>query len=145
MVNDCREALVPLEKEIRMISDYVELEKVRYGDRLDFRIEVNGDVSSQLIAPLLLIPFVENSFKHGASIMRGNQWVRMIIEVAGNLVSFRLANSKPAANIHSNGNSGIGLRNVKKRLQLLYPGRHTLAIESTDTVFNVQLQLALKA
>ncbi|WP_052272880.1 sensor histidine kinase [Flavihumibacter solisilvae] len=145
MVNDCREPLVPLDKEIRMVVDYVELEKVRYGDRLDFRIEVNGDVSQKFIAPLLLIPFVENSFKHGASIMRGNQWVRMVLDVAGDMVSFRLANSKPASDIHSNGNSGIGLKNVKKRLQLLYPGRHSLAIESTDTVFNVKLQLALTA
>ena len=59
--------LVPLEKEIRLIKDYVGLEKVRYGDRLDLQVDINGEDQHKLIAPLLMIPFVENSFKHGTS------------------------------------------------------------------------------
>ncbi len=77
MITDCDSVLVPVEKEVQLLKDYIALEKVRYGDRLDIQMHVNGDCKNCMIAPLLMIPFVENSFKHGASLMRGKQWMHL--------------------------------------------------------------------
>ena len=66
MIYDCEAPLVPLEEELKMIEDYIGLEKVRYGKRLNMEVEIKGDYRNKLIAPLLLIPFIENCFKHGA-------------------------------------------------------------------------------
>ncbi|MGH2564742.1 MAG: sensor histidine kinase, partial [Ginsengibacter sp.] len=73
MITDCNRPLVPVEKEIQLIKDYIGLEKVRYGERLDIQMHVNGNSKNCMIVPLLMIPFVENCFKHGASMMRGKQ------------------------------------------------------------------------
>lgn len=135
--------LVPVEKEIRLIQDYMNLEKVRYDERLDISMEITGDYKNKLIAPLLMIPFAENCFKHGASVMRGKQWVRLKIDVQDNMLSFELSNSKPASANAPQQKKGIGLMNVKKRLQLIYPGQHSLQIGSTDSVYMVHLKVKL--
>lgn len=142
MITDCEATLVPLEKELKMIEDYIGLEKVRYGDRLNLLVQINGNPENKLIAPLLLIPFLENCFKHGASIMRGQQWINLKIDIKNNLLDFQLSNSKPAQTISGN-KKGIGLANVQKRLQLLYPGKYFLKTESTNDTFNVHLQVDL--
>lgn len=136
--------LVPLEKEIRLIRDYVGLEKVRYGDRLDLQVSISGEDQHKLIAPLLMIPFVENSFKHGTSQLRRRAWVRLEIACIGNQFFFNLSNSKPSLSAPDKFNRGIGLNNVKKRLQLLYPGKHQLDILSTDDTFSVDMQILLE-
>ena len=134
---------VQVDKEIRLIKDYMSLEKVRYDQRLDINIDINGDFRNKLIAPLLLIPFAENCFKHGASLMRGKQWVKLNINVQDDMLIFELSNSKPASSPARQQKNGIGLANVKKRLQLIYPGQHSLQIESTDTVYKVNLKVKL--
>jgi len=145
MINDCESDQVPLQKEIQLIINYIGLEKVRYGDRLRLQVDIKGDCENKLIAPLLMIPFVENSFKHGASIMRGRQWISLELSVEDEWLYFAIGNSKPLQKSAScNGKEGIGLLNVQKRLQLLYPGKHQLTIESTDTAYNVHLRLALE-
>jgi len=105
-------------------------------------IQINGDPENKLIAPLLLIPFVENCFKHGASIMRGQQWINLKIDIKNNQLDFQLSNSKPTQTISGN-KKGIGLTNVQKRLQLLYPEKFYLKTESTNDTFNVHLQVDL--
>ena len=137
-------SLVLLEKEIQLLKDYIELEKVRYGNRLNMVVDVQGDLKGKLIAPLLMIPFVENCFKHGASKIRGTQWIKLAITVTDEHLHFSLSNSKPAEEIISGNKKGIGLNNVKKRLQLLYPANHILKIESTDETFYVHLQIAFQ-
>ena len=137
-------SFVPLEKEIRLIKDYVGLEKVRYGDRLDLQVNINAEDQHKLIAPLLMIPFVENSFKHGTSQMLRRPWVKLEITCVGNQLFFNLSNSKPSLTTPGKLNKGIGLNNVKKRLQLLYPGKHQLDIYSTDDSFSVNMQLLLE-
>ena len=137
--------LVPVEKELRMLQDYIGLEKIRYGDRLDMQLEITGDYKNKMIAPLLLIPFLENSFKHGTSKMRGMQWIRLSIFINDYTIDFDLSNSRPSLSQANNDQkSGIGLKNVQKRLQLLYPGKHQLSIESTSELFTVHLQLQLE-
>jgi len=142
MIADCDQILVPLEKEIQLLKDYIGLEKVRYGDRLDIQMLVNGDCKNCMIAPLLMIPFVENCFKHGASMMRGKQWMHLVININENNLDFNLSNSKPSK--PSATKRGIGLLNVHKRLELLYPGKHQLDIKSTENTFSVELKIELQ-
>lgn len=143
MSTEGEKEFVPLEKEIQLILDYMSLEKVRYDDRLDMQVEINGDYKSKMIAPLLMIPFAENCFKHGASVMRGKIWVRLSITIQGNLLRLDLSNSKPSISPAQHSKKGIGLINVEKRLQLIYPDEHILRIESTDTIYSVYLEVKL--
>jgi hypothetical protein len=136
--------LVPLEKEIRLIKDYVGLEKVRYGDRLELKVDITCNDQHMLIAPLLMIPFVENSFKHGTSQMLRHPWIKLEITCVRNQLFFNLSNSKPSVIVANTSNKGIGLNNVKKRLQLLYPGKHQLDIYSTEDSFNINMQILLE-
>jgi sensor histidine kinase YesM len=144
MITDCKTDFVPLSKELKMLEDYIGLERVRYGDRLELFLEINNDYQNNLIAPLLMIPFVENCFKHGSSITRGKQWIRLIIQVNNGMLDFDLSNSKPKESISTKNKNGIGLDNVKKRLALLYPGKHQLNISSADAVYNVKMQIKLE-
>ncbi len=137
-------SFVPLEKELQLINDYIGLEKVRYGDRLDLLVEINGACENKMIAPLLMIPFVENCFKHGASIMRGQQWIKLRINISEEQLDFKLSNSKPTGTSGTNNKKGIGLVNVQKRLQLLYPGKHYLGTESANETYIVHLQVNLQ-
>ena len=144
MITDCNRVSVPLEKEIQLLKDYIGLEKVRYGNRLDIQMHINGDRNGKMIAPLLMIPFVENCFKHGASVMRGKQWMHLIINVTDEHLDFNLSNSKPAIQDINKSKSGIGLINVQKRLALLYTGNYELDINSTDNTFSVYLKINLQ-
>ena len=143
MIMECEQPLVPLTREINMIDDYLELEKVRYGTRLDMQFEITGDHKHKMISPLLMIPFVENSFKHGTSQVLRDPWMKLFIQTDEDTLHFTLSNSKPFEEIR-NGKSGIGLRNVKKRLDLLYPANHLLIIESTTNTFTVNMQIPLE-
>ena len=143
MLNECEAELVPLEKELKMIEDYIGLEKVRYGSRLNMEVTIKGNYQNKFIAPLLLIPFVENSFKHGASKILKHPWIKMDIEVKEDSLLFNLTNSKPLKTNAVNSNNGIGLKNVQKRLELLYPRQYELKINSTDDVYSVQMEIPL--
>lgn len=143
MINDCQAELVPVEKEIKMIQDYMGLEKVRYGERLTMDTEINGDYQNQLIAPLLLIPFVENCFKHGTSKMLEHPWLKMHILIQIGTLHFKISNSNPPIHVPSTGVKGIGLKNVQKRLQLLYPGEHHLEINADEHFYHVELRVPL--
>jgi len=142
MITDCKSDLVYLDKEIKVLSDYIGLEKVRYGNRLNIETRVVGNGEDKLIAPLLMIPFVENSFKHGTSKMLENPWIRMNIEIGNDSLLFELSNSKPHQNI-LNGKKGIGLNNVQKRLELLYSKKYFLKIDNAEKEFGVQLRIPL--
>jgi sensor histidine kinase YesM len=142
MIKDCEVSLVPLVKEIKMLKDYIELEKVRYGERLDLTVMIEGACEDKLITPLLMIPFVENSFKHGASKLLKSPWIQLYIQADEAILHFTLVNNKPTNGLVNN-TKGIGLANVKKRLQLLYPQNHLLLIESTENTFTVNMQIPL--
>lgn len=144
MITDCDRLLVPVEKEIQLLKDYIGLEKVRYGDRLDIQMHVSGDCKNYTIVPLLMIPFVENSFKHGASMMRGKQWMHLVINIDENDLEFNLSNSKPSKPNAIKNKNGIGLLNVQKRLSLLYQDKHHLQINCTDNTFSVYLKIELQ-
>ena len=145
MLYECRQAKVPLEKELKMIQDYITLEKVRYGERLNIEARFPEDTNDLVIAPLLLIPFVENSFKHGSSKMLSNPYVRLNITIQDEILYFKLTNSRPSAmeEISVKGNRGLGLRNVKKRLELLYPTNYELQIIEEPLEYSVWMKIVI--
>jgi LytS/YehU family sensor histidine kinase len=142
VIRECEKPLVPLSAEIDMINDYLDLEKLRYSSHLDFHIEISGDCNNKTIAPLLMIPFIENSFKHGTSQVLRNPWMRLILQVDEDVLHFTLANNKPPQEIRK-AQSRIGLKNVQKRLALLYPANHFLVIEPTQNTFTVNMRIPL--
>ncbi len=144
IINECNHHLVPLSKELKMIEDYMALERIRYGDRLKMEIDIRGYHSDKMIPPLLLVPLVENSFKHGASKMLEHPWVNLSISIEGQWLFFLLSNSRPDEIQLSQHPVHIGLNNVKKRLQLLYPGAHELDITETSRSFEVFMKVRLE-
>lgn len=143
ILHECDPALVPLEKEVNFLQDYIALETIRYSDRMKLTTTITGDRGNKFIAPLLLIPFVENAFKHGASKMVGDAEIKMDITIEGNELFFFISNSTPGQNENPKRQAGLGLNNVKKRLVLLCGGKHELKIASEPGRFTVQLKILL--
>jgi hypothetical protein len=145
IIYECNQPFVPLEKELTMIKDYMGLERIRYGDQMDMQIDIRGNYSGKMIAPLLLIPFVENSFKHGTSKMLSRPSINLNIIVENETLYFMINNSKPEEYTRPLNNRGIGLLNVQKRLQLLYPDDHQLTVTEEAEHFSVLLQINLQS
>lgn len=143
ILNECNAALVPLEKELLMIQDYMALEKIRYGDALSMSLHIQGNAANKMISPLLLLPFVENSFKHGTSRMLAHPWVKLDMDIQDHSLEFKLSNNKPDRNTDIPVKKGIGLNNVKRRLQLIYPGTHSLSIIENDMSYDVFMKVDL--
>jgi hypothetical protein len=144
MLYECNQPLVPLSKELIMIREYINLERIRYGNQLDLHIELPGDETrNTFISPLLIIPFVENCFKHGLSNMLEHPWLSFTVLLDENHMTMHLLNSKPATTnvLHA---TGIGIDNVRRRLELLYPGKYELVINNEEEVFIVNLKLELE-
>jgi two-component system, LytTR family, sensor kinase len=142
MLYECKSDEVPLSKEVKFIRNYADIEKMRYGDKLDIDLRVSGDVADQKIAPLIILPFVENCFKHGASEDLQQSWVKVTIDSHPDHVVIKVENSKAGDNGNGhNRNEGIGIQNVKRRLDLLYPGRHELKIIDGTETFLVILSI----
>lgn len=135
--------LVPLKKELNMIQDYINLEKIRYGNKLELHLSIPTDTDRLQIAPLLLLPFVENCFKHGASRFLNSPWINLKIEVNGRQLVMTLMNGKEANQQDLLPRSGTGINNVQQRLKLLYPGKHELQISNEREVFVVNLSIEL--
>ncbi len=144
MTKECATPLVNLDKEIKILNDYISLESVRFGNRLELLIEINGDTENNMIAPLLMIPFIENSFKHGASKILKHPLIKLNIQIQDDLLVFNLYNNKPLASPGKKEKKGLGLSNVTRRLQLLYPNKHYLKIESGEYFFCVKLTIPLE-
>jgi two-component system, LytTR family, sensor kinase len=139
-----RETYVELQEELKQLRDYIELEKLRYGKRLRVKLEISSQVDGLHIAPLMLLPFVENSFKHGASSDMEAPYIEIFADVQDAVLDFRIRNSyKPEKDKSADYKTGIGLTNVKRRLELLYPAKHKLEINNTSEVFEVLLHLNL--
>jgi hypothetical protein len=141
MISDCETALVPLSREINMLKDYIGLEKVRYGDRLQIEANFPDSNEEYMVTPLLLVPFIENAFKHGASKVLDEPWIVVSIGVKRNMLVFFVSNSKPETAVKIPGKSGIGLKNVRKRLELLYGKQYSLNIEEKKDMYTVRLKV----
>lgn len=141
MLYDCKAEEVRLEKEVEIMKDYIDLEKERYGNTLEISWTVEGDIRDNFISPLLMLPFLENAFKHGASEQIEKPWIGVDISVANNILKFKIANSKNEYILH--GNNGIGINNVKKRLEFIYPSKYELKINDEGDFFAVSLMVKL--
>lgn len=134
--------LVPLADEIKLINDYIELEKLRFEERLQLDVQVNVDRQGYTVAPFLLFPFVENAFKHGFMQTDQPLHLRMLIAASNGQLTLTTSNSYSENNVAA-PMGGVGLSNVKKRLELLYPGRHKLEIDKQNGLFHVYLTIDL--
>ncbi|NBB20381.1 hypothetical protein GVN20_13530 [Runella sp. CRIBMP] len=145
MLYECNAPEVPLTKEIAVLQDYIALERLRYGPRLTIKTQFLGDLADQKIAPLLLIPFVENAFKHGAAEQVSQAYIDLHLIVKEKFLFFELVNSQndPSNEPHNNNIGGIGLKNVKKRLDLIYRQQYELKVDSQSEKFTVWLRIAL--
>jgi two-component system, LytTR family, sensor kinase len=143
MLYECNEKEVNLEKEINYMKNYLELEKLRHGAKMDISLEIEGEATDQKVAPLLLMPFIENSFKHGINNQLNTGFVNLHMKILDDRVIMDLKNSKAPSmpKIRDKKSGGIGLNNVKRRLQILYPKHHELKIEESPFDYKVQLSL----
>ncbi|MBB1283883.1 histidine kinase [Flavisolibacter sp. BT320] len=138
-----QKALVPLRQELTMITEYINLEKIRYGNKLDVHALVPERIDDIYIAPLLLLPFVENCFKHGTSNILQNPWINLTVEIKETTLIMKLMNGKTTVKENGQCKGGIGIRNVRQRLELLYKNKYKLQIREDDEVFVVDLRVEL--
>lgn len=144
MLYECKSDFVPIRKELQFIKHYIELEKLRFGDNLDLRFNIKGEIQNQRIAPLMLLPLVENAFKHGVSETIEQPWLSIDIDIQKDQLKCRVLNSKFSGNTSAHSEEGIGLKNLKQRLNLIYPEVHKLEIFDEEEMFIVQLNIELK-
>ena len=141
VLTDARNDLVPLEKEIQFTTHYIELQKMRLTDKSSVEFTVKGEPTGKQIAPLLLLPFIENAFKYGIS-TREYSPICILLEIKKDSVYFSVINRK-----HINtplkmvDNTGIGIHNTRRRLDLLYPEQHTLTIDDVPAEYTVHLNI----
>lgn len=141
-----RESTQPLLREIENIQNYVEIERVRFDNELELDISVEGDFDDAKIAPMLLMPLVENAFKHGANKSLNEMEIKIRFQMIEDFLHFEISNSVPVpVNPELATEGGIGLQNVQKRLELGYPSQdYKFEIEKSETSFNVRLNLKVK-
>lgn len=135
-------AFVPLEKELNCISDYIELQKFRLGNTATIEYSVQGSADDKQVAPLLLIPFVENAFKYGVS-PEEDSLIRIGFDITEHELFLKVWNRKVHVRHEESSSTGIGIENAKQRLELVYPRRHTLSIDNNDKEFSVFLAVRL--
>ena len=143
ILTEGKKPLVPLQEELSMIKDYINLEKLRYGNKLDLHLSLPPDTGHLQIAPLLLLPFIENCFNYGASKFFIAPWINLKIGVSGHQLTMKLMNGKDSRQQTRPSIWGSGITNVRKRLEHIYPGKHELQISDEQDVFVVNLHLEL--
>lgn len=141
MLYDSDAVRVPLEREISYLQNYIELEKIRWGDHADVVLCVNGQLDGQEIAPLLLLPLVENAFKHGVGNQTEKAWLHSTLTLNPTEVEITVENNKPADR-PTGQKGGLGLSTLRKRLELLYPGRYSLRTEDRFDTYKVALSIS---
>lgn len=132
---------IPVEKEISYLKDYVDLQQLRKDEKYSVRFDCAENVKGFSIEPLLLIPFVENAFKHLSHFNNSKNYVILDLQRHNGTFSFRVENSKESGRTATEKRGGIGLNNVKRRLELLYPGKHELKIRETENTYSVTLNI----
>jgi LytS/YehU family sensor histidine kinase len=144
-VYDAKEQFVPLKHELEYIQNYIEFEKIRVGEKLILFVEIEPNINPEIkIAPLLLIVFIENAFKHAKNTTNQEIQISIQLKTWGNSILFAVWNSNGRQQHESailKSHSGFGLESVRKRLALLYPGEYDLSIEDKEISYSVMLQL----
>jgi hypothetical protein len=145
MLYKCNQPKVDLQNELKHLQNYIEIEQLRYGERLKMDISYSGEAGNLQIAPMLLLPFVENAFKHGVSKQISQPYIRMNISIQDLQLQLFLENSfNGAVQKEEDYSKGIGLKNVKKRLEMLYPEKYSLSVSNEETIFRVDFSILLE-
>lgn len=145
MIYESNTPKIPLTKEIQLLQSYITLEAMRYGERLDMSVAITGEVQKYQIAPFLLLPFLENAFKHGTSKQLDQCWISLTLAVEDSVMYFKLVNSVETDNGEEQAKpGGLGLLNAKRRLELLYKDKHRLKATKLEDVFVVDLEINLE-
>ncbi len=143
---ECNEPFIALDRELNYLKNFIDLQKLRQ-DRTKLELHVELDIATNYnleIAPFVLMPFVENAFKHVSHHKSSKNWIEIKLNLAEKELVFHVTNSRSVLEVsRENDTSGIGLNNVKRRLQLLYPNAHTLNIIKDNAKHNVLLRLQL--
>ncbi len=134
---------IPIEKELVYLKDYVDLQKLRKDENYSVTFNCSPDVKEFSIEPLILIPFVENAFKHISNRSGQLNYIKLDMTKDNGTFKFNIENSKENESLKNTQNSGIGLSNVKRRLELLYPGKYELAINETEDTYKVKFELKI--
>ena len=132
--------LVPLSNEVDFIHNFIDLQKVRLTDKVILNFSTEGTTDNLLVAPLIFIPFVENAFKYGVSTKESSN-INIEIKTEDNTIHFSAVNYIVASENNLMENTGIGINNVKRRLELMYPGKHKLITEEKDNYYSVHLEI----
>ena len=143
VISETNENFVSLSKEINYISNYIDLQKNRFENTVKINYSVTGTVEGKQIAPLILIQFVENAFKHGVN-AEENSFIEISIVIKETELDMAVFNNKVTALHDGNSAGGLGIENTKTRLQLLYPGKHLLTIKNNSEDFSVLLNINLQ-
>ncbi|HAO47959.1 MAG TPA: histidine kinase [Runella sp.] len=144
MLYDSDDSKIPLDKEINYLKSYVELQQLRFGNKVKVDMVFDTSYNNLALEPMLLIPFVENAFKHGTGLIR-EPFIQIMLVSGDNKIRFKVQNRYNADFVEAKDNSsGIGLANVKRRLELLYPETHTLRISKDKAMFVTDLEIVLK-
>ena len=133
---------IELEKELEFIKKYIHIHEVRLSETFNIILKIEGAYKKKLLPPLLLIPFIENAFKHAYNFSDKKSFIIIEIKILENTLILRVINSKSGDD--SNAIGGVGLDNVRKRLAILFPKRHKMEIENEDNQFKVNLEVPLK-
>jgi len=144
MLYDTAKSLISIDDELKMLEDYIDLEKIRYNDKLTLSFLKDITDKNEHISPLLLLPFVENAFKHGASESRFATFIHIEMKLQDGILTFSIKNSKENNGDKCGGDAAIGLNNVKRQLELLYK-EYNIQVRNEAYVFNVVLTINLKS
>lgn len=142
MLYDSTAEQISLSKEVEHLHNYIDLQKLRLKDHKQVCFSHKGDLETRKIEPMLLEPFVENAFKHGDIFRQGGN-IHIDLKVVGSQLEFKVKNTFTRNGHVKDKHSGIGLANIRKRLEMLYPERHRLGITEKDAQFLVDLKLNL--
>jgi hypothetical protein len=143
VITDAANETVPLDKEVGYIDDYIRLQQLRLGDTVSLEFSKDGDFQTNVIAPLLLIPFVENAFKFGVN-PGETSYIRIRLNLENETLHFNVVNKKLMINVIKHQESGIGIENTLSRLNLLYPSEHEIKIDDGIDEYKVDLVIRLK-
>ncbi|KAA5533507.1 sensor histidine kinase [Taibaiella lutea] len=143
IISESNKHFVSLQKEINYIEDYIELQKFRLGNTVHINYRLTGAATGKEIAPLLLITFVENAFKYGVNPEKSSA-IFTEINIENDSLSLMVVNNKVSYQMHKETSEGLGIKNTKHRLEMLYPGRYSLDIDDGPQKFIIHLQISLK-
>lgn len=146
-VYETRQPFIPLREEVQYINNYISFEKIRVGERLNLKMAIMEIVSNEnKIAPMLLIVFIENAFKHSKNSLDKTIFIDISLKIIDENIMFTISNScnRLKENTVRNKDRGLGLENLKRRLELLYPNEYSLTEECSDNLYSVELQLKAK-